>query len=57
VSTTNPKGAFLEEDETNNTAWVKFTLSSTSNGNRKVTVTDHSPCESPGLCGERSTNR
>ena len=57
VSTTNPTGAFLEEDETNNAAWVKFTLSSSSNGNRKVTVTGHSPCENPGLCGERSANR
>ncbi|MGH3134518.1 MAG: lysyl oxidase family protein [Gaiellaceae bacterium] len=57
VSTTNPTGVFLEQDETNNTAWVKFALSSESNGNRKVTVTDHSPCDSPGMCGERSTNR
>ncbi|HLB04169.1 MAG TPA: lysyl oxidase family protein, partial [Gaiellaceae bacterium] len=57
VSTTDPTGVFLEQDKTNNTAWVKFTLSSESNGNRKVTITDHSPCESPGLCGERSTNR
>jgi hypothetical protein len=57
VSTTSPTGAFLEQDKTNNTAWVRFTLSTESNGNRKVTVTDHSPCESPGMCGERSTNR
>ena len=57
VSTTNPSGVFLEQDKTNNTAWVKFTLSSDSNGNRKVTVTEHSPCESPGMCGERATNR
>jgi len=57
VSTTNPTGVFLEQDSTNNAAWVKFTLSTESNGNRKVTVTDHSPCESPGMCGERSTNR
>jgi hypothetical protein len=57
VSTTSPTGVFLEQDSTNNTAWVKFTLSAESNGNRKVTVTDHSPCESPGMCGERSTNR
>ena len=57
VSTTNPTGVFLEQDSTNNTAWVRFTLSTESNGNRKVTVTDHSPCESPGMCGERSTNR
>jgi len=57
VSTTNPTGGFLEQDKTNNTAWVRFTLSAESNGNRKVTVTDHSPCENPGMCGERSTNR
>ena len=57
VSTTNPTGVFLEQDKTNNTAWVKFTLSADSNGNRKVTVTEHSPCESPGMCGERATNR
>jgi len=47
VSTTNPTGVFLEQDKTNNTEWVRFTLSSDSNGNRKVTVTDHSPCEDP----------
>jgi len=58
VSTSNPTGAFLEQDYTNNTAWVQFTLSSQSNGNRKVTVTATSPCESgTGMCGERSTNR
>jgi len=57
VSTTNPTGAFLEQDKTNNTAWVKFTLSTDSSGNRKFTVTDHSPCESPGMCGEVSPNR
>ena len=57
VSTTNPTGSFLEQDKTNNTAWVRFTLSTESNGNCKVTVTDHSPCENPGMCGERSANR
>lgn len=57
VSTANYAGIFTESSYTNNTAWVRFTLSTDSNGNRKVTVTDHSPCESPGLCGERSTNR
>jgi len=57
VSTTNPTGAFLEQDKTNNTAWVKFSLTSESNGNRKVTVTEHSPCESPGMCGDLSANR
>ena len=57
VSTTNPTGVFLEQSKTNNSAWVRFTLSSESNGNRKVTITAHSPCNSPGMCGERSTNR
>jgi len=57
VSTANYARIFTETDYTNNTAWVRFTLSSDSNGNRKVTVTDRSPCESPGMCGERSTNR
>ena len=57
VSTSNYARIFTETDYTNNTAWVKFTLSSDSNGNRKVTVTDRSPCTDPGLCGERSTNR
>lgn len=57
VSTTDPTGVFLEQDKTNNTAWVRFTLSSDSNGNRKIAVTERSPCDSPGMCGERSTNR
>jgi hypothetical protein len=58
VSTANYAGIFTEADTTNNTAWVKFRLSSESNGNRKIEVTDHSPCvEGTGLCGERSTNR
>ena len=58
VSTTNPTGAFLEQSKTNNTAWVRFTLSADSSGNRKVTITGNSPCEpGTGLCGERSTNR
>ena len=57
VSTANADGVFLEQDYTNNTAWVRFTLSSDSEGNRKVTVTATSACSSPGLCGENSTNR
>ena len=57
VSTANEAGVFLEQDYTNNTAWVRFTLSQGSNGNRKVTVTGHSDCETPGLCGENTTNR
>lgn len=57
VTTTNPTGVYLESDRTNNSAWVKFTLSSESNGNRKITVTGKSPCDSPGMCGEVSANR
>jgi hypothetical protein len=57
VSTTSPDGTFLEQNKTNNTAWVKFALSTESNGNRKVTVTGHSPCDSPGMCGDLSPNR
>jgi hypothetical protein len=44
VSTANYARRFAELDYTNNTAWVKFKLSSDSNGNRKVEVTGHSPC-------------
>jgi hypothetical protein len=57
VSTANHAGIFRETDTTNNTAWVRFSLTSDSKGNRKVTVLEHSPCDSPGLCGEHSTNR
>ena len=57
VSTANHEGIFAESDKTNNTAWVKFSLTSDSKGNRKVTVTAHSDCDTPGLCGEHSTNR
>jgi lysyl oxidase len=58
VSTANYARRYLELDYTNNTAWVKFTLSSDSKGNRKVTVTGHSPCVmGSGLCGENTTNR
>ena len=57
VTTSNYARRFVESDYTNNSAWVKFRLFTDSNGNRKVEVTDHSDCESPGMCGERSTNR
>jgi hypothetical protein len=58
VSTSNYANVFTETDYKNNTAWVRFRLTSDSNGNRKVEVTDHSPCVmGTGLCGERSTNR
>ncbi len=58
VSTTNPDGIFIEENDTNNTAWVAFDLTRTSTGgNPKITTVGHSPCESPGLCGEKAPNR
>jgi hypothetical protein len=57
VSTANYAQVFTESDYTNNTAWVKFRLYQGSKGNRKIEVTGHSPCDSPGMCGERSTNR
>ena len=57
VSTANYARVFTESNYENNTAWVKFRLYQGSNGNRKVEITAHSPCDSPGLCGERSTNR
>lgn len=57
VSTANYTGRFAELDYSNNTAWVKFRLTSDSNGNRKIEVTATSPCvPSTGLCGD-SPNR
>ena len=57
VSTSNPTEVFQELDTTNNTAWVRFSLTADSSGNRKVTQLERSPCDSPGLCGEVTTNR
>jgi hypothetical protein len=57
VTTSNPDGIFRETTLANNSAWVSFSLGQGSKGNRKVTVTGHSPCDSPGLCGEVTTNR
>ncbi|HEY0604088.1 MAG TPA: lysyl oxidase family protein [Herpetosiphonaceae bacterium] len=57
VSTTNPLGTFIETDLTNNTAWTSFDLSYDNTGNAKIAIVGRSPCESPGLCGERSANR
>jgi hypothetical protein len=57
VSTANYARTFRETDYTNNAAWVKFTLTSDSSGNRKVTVIERSPCENPGLCGDNAPNR
>jgi len=49
--TADPENHWVESNEGNNFAWVKFKLSSDSKGNRKVTVLDHSPCEIPAQCG------
>jgi hypothetical protein len=57
VSTANHEGTYLESNYTNNTAWVKFRLYQTSNGNRKVEVVGNSPCDTPGLCGVGAPNR
>jgi hypothetical protein len=57
VTTTNPNGIYVESNLANNTSWVKFSLSADSQGNRKVVVIDHAPCDSPGLCGEVEANR
>jgi hypothetical protein len=57
VSTSNPDGVFSELQTDNNTAWVKFSLTAGSKGNRKVTVLATSPCENPGLCGAYAPNR
>jgi len=57
VSSANYAKRFEETDYTNNTAWVKFTLSGTGGGNRKVEVTAHSDCATPALCGIGAPNR
>jgi hypothetical protein len=57
VSTTNPDGAFVEKDLSNNIAWVGFMLSRDSNGNPKIKIVSRSPCESDGLCGDKAPNR
>jgi hypothetical protein len=36
---------------------VRFTLTGTDGGNRKVEVTANSACASPGLCGTNAPNR
>ena len=56
-STSNHAGVFAEADTTNNTEWVRFRLFRDSNGNRKIKVTDHSPCENSDLCGVTVPNR
>ena len=57
VSTSNPERRFMESDLDNNTAWVEFRLTRPTNGNPKLSILGHSPCGSPGLCGEQQNNR
>jgi len=57
VSTANPLHTFLETDYTNNVAWLKFDLVNDMKGNAKMTITGHSPCASPGMCGDNVPNR
>lgn len=57
VSTSNFAGKFLEQDLTNNTAWVSFDLTYNNSGNAKIDIVGNSPCSSPGMCGENSPNR
>lgn len=56
VSKADPTNAFLETNDSNNSAWVRLTLSGKKTGNRKVTVTGNSECDSPGLCGVGAPN-
>ena len=57
VSKVNYKGTFVEKDLNNNEAWTSFLLSRDSNGNAKIAIFGHSPCDSPGLCAQFSANR
>jgi len=57
LSTADPGDDFLESDDGNNSAWVSFKLSGKQTGNRKVAVTGHSECATPGLCGVGAPNR
>lgn len=49
ISTADPTEKFVENDDNNNTAWVKLELSYV-NGQPRITELDHSPC-SGLLCG------
>lgn len=57
VSTANPDGSFLEATLTDNTAWASFRLGRDRRGNPWIEEIAHSPCDSPGMCGEQATNR
>lgn len=60
----NPANAFVDGDDTNDEAWVKFILSQNNNGNgnRKITITEEFAPEcqadgsTPGICGDLRKN-
>ena len=60
----NPFDAFVDKDNTNNEARVKFDLSqeNNGNGNRKITILEEFAPEcqadvsTPGICGEINKN-
>jgi hypothetical protein len=57
LSIANPLGLFVETDLGNNAAWVSFELTRASRGAPKIRVIAHSPCDTPGMCGQQWTNR
>jgi len=57
VSTANPDRTFTEAGVNNNTAWVSFWLLRDRHGNARLVEISHSPCDTPGMCGEQATNR
>lgn len=60
----DPLDTFVDADDTNNEAWVKFTLSqeNNGNGNRKITILEEFAPEcqtdgsTPGICGDINKN-
>lgn len=57
VSTVNFDANFIEENYTNNTAWVSFELTYTQGGKPQIADIAHSRCDTPGMCGEQALNR
>ena len=57
LSTANPDCSYVESDCGNNSAWTSFRLKRDSKGNAKIEEIAHSPCDTPGMCGEQAVNR
>lgn len=53
----NDDDLFVESNTANNLSWVSFRLTRDSRGNPKISLIDHSDCNSPNLCGEGLPNR